>query len=187
MARVLLVLASLAAALSLAGGAQAAGGNYIFEGGTARQHAQVKAALNASAFDWSIVPAQITIYIAPGTSTFARPGHMYVDADLLNADRFAWASVQDEYAHQGDFFLFNAEQRARLNLALGGRDWCYTVAGLSHSEYGCERFTSTLVWSYWQSKDNSYRPGSRTDESAAMAPTQFRALLTEILRERPSA
>lgn len=185
MTRVLLILASVAAALSFTNGAQAAGGNYIFDGGTPRQQAQVKAALNASSFDWSIVPAQITIHVAPGTGTFARPGHIYLDADLLGADRFAWASVQDEYAHQVDFFLFNAEQRERLNRALGGRDWCYGVTGLAHSQYGCERFASTLVWSYWQSKDNSYRPTSRNDESAAMAPAKFRTLLAQILQERP--
>lgn len=187
MARVLLILASVVAALSFANSAQAGGGNYVFEGGTARQQAQVKAALNASSFDWSIVPAQITIHLVSGSGTFARPGHMYVDADLLSADRFAWGSVQDEYAHQVDFFLFNTEQRERLNTALGGRDWCYGVSGLAHGEYGCERFASTLVWSYWPSKDNSYRPESRKDESAAMAPAKFRTLLTQILQERPQA
>jgi len=185
MARVLLILASVAAAFSFAGDAQAAGGNYIFEGASARQQGQVKAALNASSFDWNLVPAQITIHVAPGTGTYATPGHIYIDADLLSADRFAWASIQDEYAHQVDFFLFNAEQRERLNLALGGSDWCYGVAGLAHSQYGCERFASTLVWTFWQSKHNSYRPASRTDESAAMAPAKFRALLAQILAERP--
>lgn len=187
MARVLLILASVVAALSFANSAQAGGGNYVFDGGTARQQAQVKAALEASSFDWNIVPAQITIHIAPGTGTYARRGHIYLDADLLTADRFAWGSVQDEYSHQVDFFLFTDEQRQRLNKALGGRDWCYGVAGLAHGEYGCERFSSTLVWSYWQSKDNSYRPVSRTDESAAMAPAKFRTLLTQILQERPQA
>ena len=187
MARVLLILASLVAALACSGKAEAAGGNYVFDGGTPRQQAQVKAALNASSFDWSIVPVQVTIHLASGSGTFARPGHMYIDADLLTAERFAWASVQDEYAHQVDFFLFNAEQRERLNTALGGRDWCYGVSGLDHSQYGCERFASTLVWTFWQSKDNSYRPTSRNDESAAMAPAKFRTLLAEILQERPQS
>ena len=187
MARVLLILASVVAALSLSEGAQAAGGNYVFEGGTARQHAQVKAALNASSFDWSVVPVQVTIHLTAGSGTFARPGHIYLDDDLLGAGRFAWASVQDEYAHQVDFFLFNDEQRQRLNLALGGSDWCYGVAGLAHSQYGCERFASTLVWSFWQSKDNAYRPANLKDESAAMAPAKFRTLLAQILQERIQA
>jgi hypothetical protein len=187
MARVLLILASIAAAFSVAGQAQAAGGNYIFEGASARQQGQVKAALNASTFNWNLVPALITIHVAPGTGTYAQPGHIYLDADLLTADRFAWASIQDEYAHQVDFFLFNAEQRQRLNLALGGGDWCYGVAGLGHAQYGCERFASMLVWSFWQSKDNSYRPASLKDESAAMAPAKFRKFLAQILQERIQA
>lgn len=187
MARVLLILASVAAALSFTGGAQAAGGNYVFEGGTPRQQAQVKAALDASSFDWNIVPAQVTIHVAPGSGTYARLGQIYIDADLLSAGRFAWAAVQHEYAHQVDFFLFNTEQRERLNKTFGGRDWCYGVSGLAHGEYGCERFASTLTWTFWQSKDNSFRPAGRNDESAAMAPAKFRTLLTQILQERPQS
>lgn len=187
MARVLLILASVVAALSFANSAQAGGGNYVFEGGTARQQAQVKAALEASSFDWNVVPAQVTIHVAPGTGSYARRGEIYIDADLLSAGRFAWAAVQHEYAHQVDFFLFSAEQRTRLNRTLGGSDWCYGVSGLNHSEYGCERFASTLTWTYWQSKDNSFRPESRKDESAAMAPAAFRTLLTQTLQELPQA
>lgn len=185
MARALtLLLTSAAVFVAFAGGAQAAGGNYVFDGATPRQQAQVKAALDASSFDWSLVPAQITIHVAPGTSSYALPGHIYLDADLLSAGRFAWATVQDEYAHQVDFFLFDAGSRERLNRELGGRDWCYGVAGFRHAEYGCERFASTLVWSYWQSRDNVYRPTSRNDESAALSPAKFRALLEQVLRER---
>jgi hypothetical protein len=177
------LLVVLAAALSLAGPAQAAGGDYVFDGGSKGQRAEVTAALAASSFDWSLVPARITVHIRPLAGSYSTPGHIWLDADLLNAGRFAWAVVQDEYAHQVDFFLFDSAVRSRLNAALGARDWCYGVKGLAHHEYGCERFASTLVWAYWPSKDNAYRPQSRNDESAAMAPARFRALLGELLGE----
>jgi hypothetical protein len=177
MKRFLTAVASAAAALALTGTAQATGGNYGFDGGTARQQGQIKAALDASSFDWSIVPARITIHVAPGTGSYAQPGHIWIDADLLSAGRFAWSTVQDEYGHQVDFFLLDDAKREMLRRALGAKDWCYGVQGLLHGEYGCERFSSTLVWSYWQSADNAYQPASATDESAAMKPAAFRALL----------
>jgi hypothetical protein len=179
-------VASIAAVLVLAGPAHAGGGDYVFDGGTARQHGQVRAALEASAFDWSVVPARITVHIAPDTGSYARPGHIWLDARVLDAGRFSWAVVQDEYAHQVDFFLFDAATRDRLNAALGARDWCYGIAGLRHHEYGCERFASTLVWSYWPSRHNAYRPTSRRDESAAMAPARFRVLMAELVASRRS-
>ena len=179
-----LFLVSALAALALAGNAWAGGGDYVFDGGTANQQAQVRAALNASAFDWSLVPATITIHIGQFGGSRALPGHIWLDADLLSSGRFGWAVVQDEYAHQVDFFLFDAATRDRLNRELGGRDWCYGIRGLAHHDYGCERFASTLVWSYWQSKDNAYRPTSRGDESAAMAPGRFRSLMSSILSDR---
>lgn len=181
MKRFLTVLASAVSALALTGAAQAAGGNYGFEGGTPREQAQVKAALDASAFDWSIVPARITIHVAPGTGTYARPGHIWIDADLLTAGRFAWSSVQHEYGHQVDFFLLDDAKRQTLRSALGAKDWCYGIRGLAHGEYGCERFSSTLVWSYWQSADNAYRPTAKGDESGAMEPAAFRALLATMI------
>src|SRR5919106_2503403 len=179
--RRILLLCSLLAALALPGHAFARGGDYVFDGGTKAQQAQVRAALVASAFDWSVVPAQVTIHLRRGASSEATPGHIWLDADLLSAGRFAWAIVQDEYAHQVDFFLFDAAKRAKLTAALGARDWCHGVSGLAHHEYGCERFASTLVWSYWQHRDNSYRPTSARDESAAMKPAAFRALLASLL------
>lgn len=182
------VAVSLLAALALAGAAQAAGGDYVFDGGTPRQQKTVRAALQASAFDWSLVPARVTIHIEPGLDgSHARPGHIWLDTDLVDAGRFSWAVVQDEYAHQIDFFLFDGAMRERVNRELGGRDWCYGVAGLRHSDYGCERFSSTLVWSYWPSRQNAYRPASRHDESAAMRPARFRALMSELLGVRSLA
>jgi hypothetical protein len=180
MRRFLLLVVSIAS-LALPAGALAQGGDYVFDGGTKAQRGQVRAALGASLFDWSAVPTRVTIHIQPDIPTQATPGHIWLDARLVSSGRFAWAAIQDEYAHQVDFSRFDAATRARLTGELGARDWCYGVTGLRHAEYGCERFASTLVWAFWPSKHNSYRPTSSSDESAAMAPQQFRALVTGLL------
>jgi opacity protein-like surface antigen len=90
------ILAVIAAAtLTFAGSAQAAGGNYVFDGGTQAEQQQVRAGLNASSFDWSLVPSQITIHIGRGISTsYALPGQIWLDANLLDSGRFAWGTVQ---------------------------------------------------------------------------------------------
>ena len=64
-------LIALLAALALTGSAQAAGGNYVFEGGNAKARAQVTAALEASSFDWNVVPVQVTIHIGAGNTPHA--------------------------------------------------------------------------------------------------------------------
>ena len=174
-------LVTMLASLALAGTAQAGGGIYSFDGGTQREQTEVRNALNASAFDWNLVTTQVTIHIRPGINSHAFPGHIWLDSSLLQSGRFAWAVVQDEYAHQIDFSRFDSTTRAKLSKALGAADWCYGVAGLAHSQYGCERFASTLVWAYWPSSDNSYKPRKSTDESAAMQPAAFRALMAEVL------
>lgn len=174
-------LITLLAALALSGPAYAGGGNYVFDGGTPAERTQVRSALEASSFNWSLVPAQITIHVKSGIPSQALRGHIWLDADLLKAGRFSWAIVQDEYAHQVDFFLFDDVDRALMTRALGAADWCYGITGLAHSQYGCERFASTLVWAFWPSQDNSYRPTSSRDESAAMAPAKFRTLLAQTL------
>jgi hypothetical protein len=169
------------AALAFTGQAQAAGGNYVFDGGTAKQRTQVRSALNASSFNWNLVKAQITIHVAPVGQSYSTRGEIWLDSQLLNGGRFSWAMVQDEYSHQIDYFLFDATTRAKLNGLLGGKDWCYGVSGLKHGDYGCERFSSTLVWSYWQSRDNAYKPASKISESAAMSPVKFRALMKQVV------
>jgi hypothetical protein len=180
--RRLIFSVSILLTLAVPGQALARGGNYGFEGGTPAQQLQVRKALDASAFDWGVIPGRVTVHVGGyGTST-ARPGHVYLDEGLLNAGRFSWATVQDEFAHQVDFLRFDDATRAQLTQALGARDWCYGVQGFAHHEYGCERFASTLVWAFWPSKDNAYRPANPNDESAAMAPARFRALVSGLLR-----
>ena len=176
-ARRIALLAAVSAAFLAAPLARAGGGSYVFDGGTAGQQAQARAALEASAFDWSTIPATITIHIAPGTDSWSRQGEIWLDGNLLDSGRFGWGTVQHEYAHQIDFYLLNDFERSSLTRALGGLDWCGQVADLQHFQHGCERFASTVAWSYWQSKDNSLKPRSRFDEAGGIAPTRFRPLL----------
>ena len=178
----LLPAAVAALVFAHAGTAQAAGGNYRFDGGSVVERTQVREALKASSFNWSLVKAQVTIHIQRGTVSHAVQGEIWLDADLLDSGRFSWATVQDEYSHQVDFFVFTPEIRAQLQAALGAKAWCYENGSVqAHGDQGCERFTSVLPWAYWQSPDNAYKPTAKTDESAAMAPAKFKALLDRLI------
>ena len=181
MLRRLLILALALGALALPGTALAGGGDYGFEGAGPAERSTVRAALNASAFDWSIVPQHVTIHVGPYGVSHSTPGDMWLDRGLLGAGRFAWATVMDEYAHQIDFHVLDASSRAVLQTKLGTTAWCYEAAGLAHGANGCERFSSMVAWAYWPSKDNSYRPGSSTDESASMPAAEFRNLLSSLV------
>jgi hypothetical protein len=176
---VLIAAASLAlpAATADAGGAAP---SYTFDGGTRKERETVVAALRASSFDWSVVPGPIEIHIVDSEPSRSIPREIWLDGDLLNAGEFAWGVVQHEYAHQVDYLLFDDAERALLMKRLGGRDWCYGTPGLAHDQYGCERFASTFAWAYWPSRENSMRPTGRGDESAAMAPAKFRALVARL-------
>lgn len=167
--------------LVLPGSALAGGGNYVFDGGTARQQAQVRAALEASSFDWDVVQRQVTIHVGGFGTSYSTPGHIWLDRGLLDAGRFAWATVMDEYAHQVDFFVLDPEHRSVLGQELGAQAWCYERSGLAHGAYGCERFSSMLAWAYWPSQESSYRPASRSDESASMPAGAFRELMAELI------
>jgi hypothetical protein len=160
-----------------------AGGDYVLDGGTKAQRQTVTAALAASSFDWSVVPGPITIHIVRGQPSRSIPHEIWLDANLLDAGTFAWGVVQHEYAHQVDYLLFDDATRANLLKRLGGRDWCYSVPDLPHNAYGCERFASTLAWSFWQSPDNCMRPAAHRDESSAMQPKKFRALVDGLARK----
>jgi hypothetical protein len=175
------LLVAQALALFASTTAFATGGNYVFSGGTPSQQGQVRAALAASSFNWSLVPQQITISIGPGQADEAMPGAISLDSELLDAGALSWGVVQHEYAHQVDFFLFDAVTRARFQTLLGAADWCYEVPGLQHRQHGCERFASTLAWAYWQSPQNCMSPADVGGESAGLAPAAFRALMTSLL------
>jgi hypothetical protein len=169
-----------AACLSFPATTSGAGGSYTFDGGTKKERETVVAALEASSFDWTVLPGPIAIHIVHGEPSRSIPHEIWLDADLLNAGEFAWGVVQHEYAHQVDYLLLDDAQRALLLHELGGHDWCYGVPGLAHDQYGCERFASTFAWSFWPSRENSMRPSGRRDESAAMAPARFRALVARL-------
>jgi hypothetical protein len=181
MKRLLVTLVSTLAFGLLAQSALAGGGSYTFAGGTARQEATVHSALEASSFNWSLIPSTITVHIGTYGDSYSVYGNVYLDAGLVDSGRFSWGVIQHEFAHQVDFFLLDDTKRAELNTLLGGKDWCYSIAGLKHSDYGCERFASELAWAYWPSADNSMRPTSAEDEAGALPVVQFRALLAELL------
>ena len=138
-------------------------------------------ALDASSFDFSIVPGRVAIHLVKAVQTEATPGNVYVDASLLDAGRFAWGVVQHEYAHQVDFLVLSDDARAKLQAALGATAWC---TGAPHGALGCERFADLVSWAYWQSPDNCLRPGSASDEGAQMTPAAFRTLLAQVLSQR---
>ena len=181
MRRTLLTLLSAVCFLVFAQSALAGGGSYTIAGGTPKQQATVRSALEASSFNWSLIPQTITIHIGAYGDSYSTYGDVYLDGALLNSGRFSWGVVQHEMGHQVDFFLFDDAKRARMLQLLGGKDWCYSVSGLQHSDYGCERFASELAWAYWQSPDNSMRPTGPTDEAGAIPVAEFRAALTELI------
>lgn len=176
------------AAFVLTGEASAAGGNYVFSGGTAAQRDTVRAALDASAFPWGVVPQKIEIDIASGIASEASPGVIALDSNLLDQGSFAWGIVQHEYAHQVDFLLLGSAGRAALQKALGATTWCWADnPSLDHAAYGCERFASVLAWAYWRNADNCLAPHAATDEAGALAPAAFKRLLGQILTGKTPA
>jgi hypothetical protein len=179
-------LAIPAAALAFAASASAAGGRYTVSGGTADQRAQVLLALEVSTFDWDIVRRPVAIHITRGTATASSPGHIWLGSAVLDLGEFSWGIVQREYARQVDQLALDEQARATLLRRLGAKAWCGD-AGLPRSAYGCERFAAMLAWAYWPSPQNVLRPTSRSDASAAMPATRFRALLERLLGVRDPA
>lgn len=176
------LLLPLLCALAFAPSALAQGGTYVVDGGTRAEQAQVKAALDASSFDFSVVPGTVAVHIERGIVPYATPGRVFLDAGLLDTGRLSWGVVQHEYAHQVDFALLDGGDRARLQAALGGTSWC---SGAVHADLACERFADLVSWAYWSSPDNVLKPASATDEGGQMSPAAFRALLAELLPAPP--
>jgi hypothetical protein len=179
--RLLLLLVILIGALLPVGNALASGGDYVFVGGSDEARAQVRAALERSAFDWDRVPAQVTIRITGCGCAGAKPGEIVLDERQLTRSpfgaKYAWGIVQHEYAHQIDFLLLSTRQRAALSRRLGAPAWCYEVRGLAHDDYGCERFATLVAWAYWASPANVQRP----DWGSGLTRAEFRALLGRLL------
>jgi hypothetical protein len=148
-----LILVAALFALLLPANAKASGGSYTFSGGSEAARAEVRNALDASGFDWSLVPQTISIQIVDCGCAGSRPGVIVLDETLLESTPYGRAYtrgiVQHEYAHQVWWFTLDDEQRGVLQDRLGGADLCYERPGLSHDDHACERFASTLAWAYW--------------------------------------
>lgn len=175
-ARALILLGTVVAAMLVPPAGRATGGRYAFAGGTPREQAQVTRALEASSFDWSLVPARITIHIARVPSSFATPGEIWLDPDLLDAGEAAWGVVQHEYAHQVDFFLLTGPARQQLLQQFGTKTWCPSTS-LRRDRLGCELFASALAWAYWPSPDNLMRGAAPRD----LSPPRFRGLVNRLV------
>lgn len=169
------------AALALLGAAYttpagAADGSYVIDGGTAREQAQVHSALQASTFDWNVLPS-VVVQIARGAPSCAIPGAVTLDANLLDSGRFSWGVVLHEFAHELDFLVLDDADRADLSAVLGGRSW-WSRPGLDHDELGSERFASALAWAFWPTQDNVMQP---ILETGPLNAGGFRAALTRLL------
>jgi hypothetical protein len=174
------ILGIVLCALVVPATANAKGGQFTFDGGNTFQRTQVAKALNVSRFDWNLVPPA-TVHIKKGIDSYALPGNIYLNADLLNAGMFSWGVVQHEYAHLLDFALFDEETRTSLLPRLGAPEWW---TGERHESRGVERFASTLAWAYWPVEDNAMKPQYPGDESSAMKPLAFRTMLKKLLVTR---
>jgi len=166
---------------TLSSSAEVTQAGYVVLGGTTAQKAEVTKALQASSFDWGVVPAVVKIRIAHGPKNWSRRGEIRLSAELLDKGRASWGIVQHEFAHQVDLYLLGYADRARLMRALRAQVWFAKGESVTHAERGAERFASTLAWAYWQSPANSMRSWSAADESGGMQPARFRALLARVL------
>jgi hypothetical protein len=142
---------------------QAAHPEVSFHGGTPWQRTEVKRALAASSFPWSVLPP-IEVRIAAGAATQALPGVVILDANLVDMGSFSWGVIQHEFAHQLDFLMLDDAGRKSLQRILGGQAWCWHEVGyeVAHGYLGCERFASTVAWTFWQSAENALQPGDET-------------------------
>src|SRR5919204_39253 len=88
----------LVLALTIVPNADARGGHYRIEGGTSYQRQQVVQALDASAFDWSVVSSTVRITIRTGSVTsggvefggISPRGHITLRADILDQGIRSW-------------------------------------------------------------------------------------------------
>ena len=175
-----LLAAATVAALAAPSGAFARGGSYTITGATPDQAAQVKAALDASAFDWGVIGRHVTIQVAPGIDSVAYRGVIQLDANLVDSGVFSWGVIQHEYAHQVDYYLLDSSIRTKLSAVLGGSAWGAGITyspTVAHDDQTGERFANELTWSFWPSADNAIE--RTTDRFTAKA---FRGYLGALLK-----
>jgi hypothetical protein len=154
-----------------------------FSGGSEAAHAEVIAALDASAFDWSLIGQPVTVQILDCGCAGARPGVIVLDETLLATSpygrAYTWGIVQHELAHQVWWYALDDERRSELQAVLGGADFCYEQPGLAHDEHACELFASTLGWAYWPAAGNPMQV------EKVMVGRRFRRLLSRLLGLSP--
>jgi hypothetical protein len=175
------LLATCAVALTLAAPALASGGHYTVDGGTEFEQAQVRLALDVSKFDFDQVPDLIRIHIQPGETTESLPGDIWVGADWFKLTPTTWGFIQHEYAHQLDFFVLTAAQRAEAATLLGASRWDFD-GELAHEDYGAERFASLLAYTFWPERTSAESPELDADTRAALANTTIRAFQSMLAR-----
>ena len=125
----------------------------------------------------------MVVHIQRDVASSAARNQIWLDANLLDAGRFAWGVVQHEYAHEVDFALLTDATRAQLHTPLGGAAWWGTEG---HSTLDSERFADLVAWAYWSSADNVMKPQSAQDEGGQVTPAVFRAALAAILPGLPT-
>ena len=178
-----LVLAATLLALVLPGSAVAtsAGAYVAFDGGSVRERAQVRAALQTSSFDWAVVQQQTTVHIGTYGTSYSTPGHVWLDArpaphGQASRGRPSWTSSPTRSTSS-----CSTSRAARSSGEASGPRPGATSSPSRPLALGRERFASMVAWAYWPSKENAYRPRSRTDETAAMPAPAFRALLADLI------
>lgn len=166
MNRMTIRLAAIVAALMLTTPAWAVGGDYEVVGGAPEHEATIRAALNASSYNWSRVPAHITIEVVPGLPNEgeAEPGVIRLRAEWLDWGIASWGTIQHEYAHQVDYFLLDDAKRAELTRFLGLTAW--RDFATPHDDRAVERFASSLAWTFWPTTSNLMRPFAFIDRLA---------------------
>ena len=172
--------------------------NTQIQGGNVYEQEQVKEALAASSFPWSILP-ETTVDISSDTPPVggdAIPGQINLYPELLDAGEFSWGVILHEMGHQVDFMLLNDDDRAYLLSILGGQSWYQNPsdqAQILHQNLGSERFADLMAWAFWPSQYNSMDPnanslaGHSTDAPYGISVNAFRALLFQVLSARLAA
>lgn len=184
------VLAAIVAALTLAGGAAAAG--VQVDGGTPFEQAQVTKALAASSFDFGQLPQPVAVHIvAPGDSHLAddaagysTPGEVWLSSYWLDFGPAGWGFVQHEFAHEVDYMLLTDAERAALLRRFGATSWC--DHSLPYTSRPCEWFASELAWAFWPGATNLQSPGYTQGLSGHLPVTTFRAALESFGLAKPT-
>ena len=148
-----LILVAALFALLLPADAKASGGSYTFSGGSEAARTEVRNALDASAFDWSLVPQTISIQIVDcgcagpvrGSSSSTRrcSSRRRTAAPIPGAS----SSTSTPTRSGGSLWTMSSGRFSRTGWA--APTFRYERPGLSHDDHACERFASTLAWACW--------------------------------------